>query len=135
MPINRVFKSITIFIFVGFLFSGCVIAPVIVAGAAGAGATYSLTTDSVIDTLPHSKEKLVETFVEIIRESKGKILFVSISEGKVKAEFGKKRAYLDVQSDGENTSKVKIRVRKGFQMLPDKEGSLKLYKTLLNRLK
>lgn len=127
-------KTIFLIVFTLFIFAGCV-APLLVAAGAGAGATYSLTTDAITDETQVSKETIVEEFVNIIRSEKGLLLYVSISEGKVRGEIGKKKVYLDVIKVNENTSNIKVRVRKGFQLLPDKEEAMNLYKQLIVKIK
>jgi hypothetical protein len=107
--------------------SACVIA----AAGAGAAATYSVTSDSVVDNnVKFSKEAIIEHFVDLIKEEKGMLLYVSISEGRVKAELGKKKLYLDVNKNDTGKTTVKLSVRKGYQLLPDKEEAMRIYKKL-----
>jgi hypothetical protein len=108
---------------------GCVVA----AAGAGAAVTYSVTADSVVDdNVSMSKETLVEDFVNIVKDEDGKLLYVSISEGKVKGEIAEKKVFLDVEDSNGETSKIKITVRKGYQLLPDKDEAMRLYKKLVH---
>jgi len=112
---------------ISLFLTGCV-APVIVAAGAGAGAAYSLTADSVSDNFPISKERAVEVFSQILKSENGKILIVSISEGKIDGEIGKKKVYFRAKPLTANATKVVIKVRKGYNLLPDKESAVELYK-------
>jgi hypothetical protein len=108
---------------------GCVVA----AAGAGAAVTYSVTADSVVDdNVSMSKETLDEEFVNIVKDEDGKLLYVSISEGKVKGEIAEKKVFLDVEDSNGETSKIKITVRKGYQLLPDKDEAMRLYKKLVH---
>ncbi|KAA0257417.1 hypothetical protein FHQ18_10240 [Deferribacter autotrophicus] len=104
------------------------VAPVVVAAGAGAGATYSLTTDSVSDNFAISKERAVEIFSQIIKRKKGKLILVSISEGKIDAEIGKVKIYFRAKPLTSNATKVVIKARKGYNLLPDKETAVELFK-------
>lgn len=104
------------------------VAPVIVAAGAGAGATYSLTADGVSDNFPISKERAVEVFSQIIKNENGKLILVSISEGKINAEIGKKKIFFRAKPLTSNATKVVIKARKGYDLLPDKDTAVELFK-------
>ena len=119
-----------LFISLQMLISGCV-----VAGAAAAGAaTYSITQDSVTDYTKVDSERIIENFVEVVKDNDGLTLYVSLTEGKVRAEINKEKVYLDVKKAEDNMTKYTIAVRKGLQLLPDKAAAMKLYKELAKTL-
>ena len=129
--IKRVFYLLALFA-LSLNIAGCVVA----AAGAGAAATYSMTTDSVVDNdVKYSKESIIEHFVDLIKSENGMLLYVSISEGKVKAELDKKKVYLDISKLEDGKTSVKLSVRKGYQLLPDKEEAMRLYKELAKSLK
>ncbi|MGA1847341.1 hypothetical protein [Deferribacter abyssi] len=104
------------------------VAPVVIAAGAGAGATYSLTADSVSDNFAVSKERAVEIFSQIIKREKGKLILVSISEGKINAEINNIKIYFRAKPLTPNATKVIIKARKGYNLLPDKETAINLFK-------
>ena len=129
---NKMFLIIFgLFLYLQLVLSGCVAAG---AAAAVGAATYSITQDSITDHTKTESEKVIENFVDIIKENNGLTLYVSLKEGKVKAEINKKKVYLDVETVGDNLTKFTISVRKGLQLLPDKEEAMKLYKELVKTL-
>ncbi|MBZ4643404.1 MAG: hypothetical protein PWQ25_2225 [Deferribacteres bacterium] len=117
-----------------FGLSGCV-APVVVGAAAGAGATYSLTADSVSDAVDAPKEVIVEKFINIVKKRNGTILFASITEGSVKAEIGNVKLFLNAENVTKGAVKFTIRARKGYNLLPDKETAIEIYTELSQGLK
>ncbi len=129
-------KKIILLIFGLFLSLQLIISGCVAAGAAAAAgaATYSITQDSITDHTKADTEKVIENFVEVIKDNKGLTLYVSLKEGKVRAEINKKKVYLDVEKAEDNLTKFTIAVRKGLQLLPDKEEAMKLYKELVETL-
>lgn len=115
--------SISIII-LGFLsLYGCV--PVAV--VAGAGVTYSITADAVTDSIDKPKEILIEKFIQTVKNDGALVIYSSISEGSVRAEKGSYKYYFDVKEINEKITKFTIRARKGYNMIPDKEESIRLY--------
>lgn len=115
--------SISIII-LGFLsLYGCV--PVAV--VAGAGVTYSITADAVTDSIDKPKEILIEKFIQTVKNDGALVIYSSISEGSVRAEKGSYKYYFDVKEINEKITKFTIRARKGYNTIPDKEESIRLY--------
>jgi|GEM_PF-1349230 len=114
--------------------SGCV-APVIVAGAAGAGATYSLATDSVSDNVDAKIPEVVDAFINEVNKRNGSVMFASISEGKVKAEIKEIKYTLDVKSLTKNSSRLTITARKTYNLLPARDEAVEFYTKVAERLK
>jgi len=123
-----------LFVFSVYNLTGCV-APVIVGAAAGGGATYSLTADSVSDAVDAPKEVVIEKFISIVKKKGGVILFASITDGNVKAEIGKVKLFLNVDNITKGAVKFTIRARKGYNLLPDKETAIEIYTELSRGLK
>jgi hypothetical protein len=111
--------------------TGCVAAG---AAAAAGAATYSITQDSITDHTNVDSDIVIENFVQVVKDNKGLTLYVSLKEGKVRAEINKKKVYLDVEKTEDKKTKFTIAVRKGLQLLPDKEEAMKLYKELVETL-
>ena len=103
-------------------------------GTIAAGSTYSATTGVVKDTLNAPKEELIEKFIILVENEKGDILSASISDGKVKAKINQKITYFHVEKVNDNTSKVLIRSRKEFEVVPDSKEAIRLYKKLVEQL-
>ena len=118
-------------VFVLVYCSGC---EIILFGAAAAGTTYSATTGVVTDTVKASSDELVEKFVTIVEEEGGDVLSASISDGKVRARVNNKIIYLDVVSVNEGISKITIKSRKEFELIPDSKEAVRLYKKLSEHL-
>lgn len=114
--------------------SGCV-APVIVAGAAGAGATYSLATDSVSDNVDAKIPEVVDAFINEVNKRNGSVMFASISEGKVKAEIKEIKYTLEVKSLTKNSSRLTITARKKYNLLPARDEAVEFYTKVAERLK
>lgn len=115
--------SISIII-LGFLsLYGCV--PVAV--VAGAGVTYSVTADAVTDSIDKPKEILIEKFIQTVKNDGALVIYSSISEGSVRAEKGSYKYYFDVKEINEKITKFTIRARKGYNTIPDKEESIRIY--------
>ncbi len=102
---------------------GCV--PVAV--VAGAGVTYSVTADAVTDSIDKPKEILIENFIKTIKNDGALVIYSSISEGSVRAEKGSYKYYFDVKEINEKITKFTIRARKGYNTIPDKEESIRIY--------
>ncbi|ADR18815.1 hypothetical protein [Calditerrivibrio nitroreducens] len=112
------------FLLVGvFNITGCV--PVAV--VAGAGVTYSVTADAVSDSIDRPKEILVEKFIQTIKKDGALVIYSSIAEGSVRAEKGSYKYYFDVKEVNEKITKFTIRARKGYNTIPDKEESIRIY--------
>jgi len=120
-------KRCIIFLFIAiivlFSFNGCV--PVAV--VAGAGVTYSVTADSVTDSVDKPKEVLIEKFIQTVKKDGALVIYSSISEGSVRAEKGGYKYYFDVKEINEKITKFTIRARKGYNTIPDKEESIRIY--------
>ncbi|MEC9492308.1 DUF3568 family protein [Flexistipes sp.] len=114
--------------------SGCV-APIVVAGAAGAGVTYSLATDSVSDNVDAKVSEVVDAFINEVNSRNGSVMFASISEGKVKAEINEIKYTLDVESLTKNSSRLTITARKGYNLLPARDKAVEFYTKVIQRLK
>lgn len=114
--------------------TGCV-APVVVAGAAGAGATYSIATDSVSDNVDAKIPQIVDAFINEVNDRNGNVLFASISEGKVKAEVNEIKYTLDVKSLTKNSSRLTVTARKTYNLLPAKDKAIQFYTKVVERLK
>lgn len=125
------FLIFSLFISLQMIISGCVAAG---AAAAAGAATYSITQDSVTDHTKVEPERIIENFVEVVKDNDGFTLYVSLTEGKVRAEINKEKVYLDVKRAEDNMTKYTIAVRKGLQLLPDKDAAMKLYKELAKTL-
>ncbi len=107
---------------------------VLVAGAVGAGAAYSLTADTVSGNLDAPKSRAYNTFKQIITEEGGKIISSSYADGSIKAKLNDRTVYFSVEKLTEKAIHIKIRARKGYQLLPDGQEALRLYKKLTSRL-
>lgn len=107
---------------------------VLVAGAVGAGATYSLTADSVSGNIDASKSKTYNTFRQILTEEGAKIISTNYTDGTIKAKLNNRAIYFSVEKLTERAVHIKIRARKGYELLPDGQEALRLYKKLISRL-
>ncbi|NOX21349.1 MAG: DUF3568 family protein [Nitrospirae bacterium] len=117
-----------------FLLSGSYGCAVVVAGAAGAGAAYSLTADSVSGNIDASKRAAFDNFKKIVIEEGGKIISSNYTDGNIRAKLNGRDIYFSVKKLTENAVNIKIRARKGYQLLPDGDEALRLYKKLTARL-
>ncbi|MGB9731393.1 MULTISPECIES: hypothetical protein [Calditerrivibrio] len=106
-----------------FNITGCV--PVAV--VAGAGVTYSVTADAVSDSIDRPKEILIEKFIQTIKKDGALVIYSSIAEGSVRAEKGSYKYYFDAKEVNEKITKFTIRARKGYNTIPDKEESIRIY--------
>ncbi len=129
----RLSRMLYAFVLTVFLFGsyGCA---VLVAGAVGAGAAYSLTADSVSGNLDASKSSAYNAFKQIIKEEGGKIISSNYADGNIKAKLNDRIIYFSVEKLTEKAIHIKIRARKGYQLLPDGQEALRLYKKLTSRL-
>jgi len=125
------YAYVCLFVFVLVYCSGCAVA---LFGAATAGTTYSSIAGVITDTVKASSDELVEKFVIIVEEEGGDVLSASISDGKVRARVNNKIIYFDVVSVDEGISKITIKSRKEFELIPDSKEAVRLYKKLSERL-
>ncbi len=128
---NQRFLAVITLIFLVFSSSGCA---VLVAGAVGAGAAYSLTADTVSGNLDASKRAAYSAFKDIILEEGGKIVSSNYEKGSIKAKLNNRSIYFSVEKLTEHAIHLKIRARKGYELLPDGKEALRLYKKLTSRI-
>lgn len=102
---------------------GCVPAVAVVA----AGGTYSVTADSISDSIDKPKEILIEKFIQVLKRDGATIVTSSIAEGTVSAEKGKYKIYFSTKDVNEKITRFTIRARTGYNMLPDKEEAIRIY--------
>lgn len=104
---------------------GCIAIPIVAVTAAGG--TYSVTADSVTDSIDRPREILIEKFIQTVKKDGALVVSSSIAEGKVSAEKGEYDIYFSVKEVNDKITKFTIRARKGHNILPDKEEALRLY--------
>ncbi|WP_022850017.1 DUF3568 family protein [Limisalsivibrio acetivorans] len=119
---------------VSLLAYGCVPA-VFLLGAGAAGTTYSVTTDSITDTVNISRERSFEVMVDVIKNDKGIILESSIAEGRIYAEMLGSEVIVTFENIGEGSTKIKIRARKTLNLMPDKETATRVYKSFIQEVR
>ncbi len=112
--------------------SGCV---AVAAGGIGAGATYTIVAGSVSDNVDAKVPQVVDTFINVIKDNGGEILFASISEGEVRAEMDKISYTLTTKKLTENSTKYTITARKSYDLLPARDEAIKIYTEMAERLK
>jgi len=71
--------------------NGCIAVPIVAVTAAGG--TYSVTADSVTDSIDRPREILIEKFIQTVKKDGALIVSSSIAEGKVSAEKGEYDIY------------------------------------------
>ncbi|MCX8083521.1 MAG: hypothetical protein N3C60_01175 [Calditerrivibrio sp.] len=120
---KNVLLLMALLVFSYFGVVGCV--PVAV--VAGAGVTYSVTADAVTDSIDRPKEILIEKFIQTVKKDGALIIYSSISEGSVRAEKGPYKIYFDTKELNEKVTKFTIRARRGYNTIPDKEESIRIY--------
>lgn len=109
-----------------FLFYGCVpLVPIVAVTAAGG--TYSVTADSITDSIDKPREILIEQFIKVIKRDGALIISSSIAEGSVSAEKGNYKIYFSTKEVNEKITRFTIRARKGYNTLPDKEEAIRIY--------
>lgn len=128
-------KKYLLVLICGLYISGCAAAPFVVAGAAGAGTTYSVATDSVSDNIDAKVPQIVDVFINVIKDNDGNIMYASISEGKVRAEIKDNKYNLSTKELTVNSSRFTVTARKTYNLLPAREKALKIYNEMLERLK
>jgi hypothetical protein len=111
--------------------NGCV---AILFGGASAGATYSIVAGSVQDQLNVTKDRVIEEFISTVEKENGNILSASLVDGKVKAKINGRIVYLTVTEAPNNSTKIKINVRKEFELIPDTDEAVRIYKKLAEKL-
>lgn len=109
---------------------GCLPA-VLIVGAGAAGATYSVTTDGVSDTITASPETAFETMLDVLKAERGVIRTSSIAEGKIEAVLPNADVFVFIEDQGLGKVKVTIKARKGLNLLPDKETAVYIYKQFI----
>ncbi|MGE4318006.1 MAG: hypothetical protein AB7E96_03780 [Deferribacterales bacterium] len=120
----------SVFALMGIMW-GCVAAPVVVAGAAGGGAVYSVTADTVTDTFTMSKEQAFEVMIGILNSQDAKITLSSISDGKINAQIEKSLVYVSIEQFNADSIKLVINAKKHIEFLPDKDTAVRIYRLFI----
>lgn len=129
----KILKTALISVLLMYVFSACVPAPLILAGASG-GAVYSSTTNSVKDVFNISKEQAFETMIGIIAADDGHISVSSIADGRIEAKIGKSLVVVTIKPINDQAIEVTVRAHKYVELLPDKETAVKYYRAFVNEV-
>lgn len=108
----------------------CVPAPLLI-GAASGGAVYSVTNDYIKDYFNISKEQAFETMMGIIAQENGEVTSSSIKDGKIVAKIGESNLFIDITPVNDRTIQVVFRAKKRVELLPDKELSVRIYRSFV----
>jgi len=131
-------KNLFILLTTIVLLGGCIAVPAIsplVAGGAGAAGAYSVTTDSVTDNFNVSKERAFEVVMDILKREGGIITQSSLFDGTIRGEYIGRKIRIVIKAYNEKQVKVMFEARKGFNLLPDSDTAVKLYRMFSKEVK
>lgn len=114
---------------VAILSSGCVAAAMVAGGAAG----YVISRDKLVSYLDKPYDSIWEGTKRVIMRE-GFISSQDPSDGKIKAEVGGSRLWLQIEQVSLQTVRVEIKSRRGWFYVPDVGMAIRVYNKILQEI-
>jgi hypothetical protein len=128
------YNKVIIPVFLVFVSMMCVSCLPLIFGGTAAGTTYSIVAGTVKDKLDVPKDRVVEAFIRVVEDEKGEILSASLTDGKVRARFNGKIAYLRAKKITDKSTEISLQARLEFEVVPDNDFAQYLYRKLIDKL-
>lgn len=117
--------------FLGLTVSGCVF---ILGGALGAAGGYAISSDTVEGMVDKNYEEIWDASTRVANIM-GNVKFKDRQKGYIEAEAGKTKVNINIEKITEETTKIRIKARKYYKLMPDISLAQKIYTKIMQEAK
>ena len=117
--------------FMGLLISGCVF---IIGGAIGAAGGYAISSDTIEGTVDKTYDDIWEASTRVANIM-GNMKFKDRQKGYIESELGNTKVNINIEKITEETTKIRIKARKYYKLIPDIGLAQKIYTKIMQEAK
>ncbi|MDP2940399.1 MAG: DUF3568 family protein [Candidatus Omnitrophota bacterium] len=127
----RLFGLIVLVSCLGLFISGCVF---LVGGAIGAAGGYAISNDTIEGMIDKKYDNLWDAAIRV-SNILGNIRFKDRQKGYIESEVGKTKVNINIEKITNDTTKIRIKARRYYKLMPDIPLAQKMYVKIMQEAK